>query len=344
MKQFGKLFYRPAYLLVIVMLVVVAALPTSASAMLALETLDFNTCSLPGGWTFENPGNYAGATASVQGAYSGEAYLQMTLGAGEYGSITSGSFDAPRLMTPITDASFTVEAKFLTPQISTTTGYKIEGLVFRNDTDPENIKWLRIDFDTRNNFLYSYITYLRSNGPAYIDGSQDDIVPVNTVLPGGIPTEPVLLRVQYNQTTGAWTVTYTVNGTVTTIPFNESDFDATFAPTDAGIFVANSSAMLAHQTRVDYFHVIGTTLNDDATTLTVNKVGGGIVNQTACVGNVVTLQAVPNSGQTFTGWSGDASGTTNPLNVTMTASKTVVANFTGAVEFDEVLYLPIIYK
>jgi uncharacterized repeat protein (TIGR02543 family) len=44
-------------------------------------------------------------------------------------------------------------------------------------------------------------------------------------------------------------------------------------------------------------------------------------------GSVVTLTATPDAGYEFTGWSGDASGTTNPLNITMDADKTVTANF-----------------
>lgn len=345
MKQFGKLFNRPAYLLVIVMLVVGAALPTSASAMLALETLDFNTCGLPGGWTFENPNSFAGATASIQGAYTGESYLQMNIGQGEYATISDSNFNAPRLMTTISDASFTVEAKFLAPQIAST-GYKIEGLIFRQNTDPTNIKWLRIDFDSTGGNIYHYITYLRSNGRAYINDSQDDIVSVNTPLEGGTTTTgPILIRVQYNQATGAWTVTYTMNGENTVVSFNKSDFDATFAPNGAGLFVANSSAAPAHQTRVDYFHVIGTTLDDDATKLTVNTVGNGTVNRTTCVGNVVGLTAVPGTGASFVGWAGaDTNNANLTTTVTMSTSKTVTATFTGGAVLDEKLYMPVIHR
>ncbi|MBK7075437.1 MAG: hypothetical protein IPH44_24420 [Myxococcales bacterium] len=39
------------------------------------------------------------------------------------------------------------------------------------------------------------------------------------------------------------------------------------------------------------------------------------------------MTAAPSAGYQFIGWSGDATGTTNPLTVTMTASKTITANF-----------------
>jgi len=47
-------------------------------------------------------------------------------------------------------------------------------------------------------------------------------------------------------------------------------------------------------------------------------------------GQGVTLTALVDPGQNFLGWSGDASGTENPLSLIMTQSKVVNANFTGA--------------
>jgi len=45
-------------------------------------------------------------------------------------------------------------------------------------------------------------------------------------------------------------------------------------------------------------------------------------------GSTVELTATPNPGYTFTSWSGDATGTTNPLTVNMNANKNITANFT----------------
>jgi uncharacterized repeat protein (TIGR02543 family) len=44
-------------------------------------------------------------------------------------------------------------------------------------------------------------------------------------------------------------------------------------------------------------------------------------------GTPATLTATPNPGYRFTGWTGDASGTENPLTITMDADKTVGATF-----------------
>ncbi|WP_345156543.1 InlB B-repeat-containing protein [Pontibacter saemangeumensis] len=68
-------------------------------------------------------------------------------------------------------------------------------------------------------------------------------------------------------------------------------------------------------------------------TLTLNTTGSGTVskspNQSSyAAGTEVTLTAAPAPGYAFSGWSGDASGTANPLKLTMDATKAVNATFT----------------
>jgi uncharacterized repeat protein (TIGR02543 family) len=70
--------------------------------------------------------------------------------------------------------------------------------------------------------------------------------------------------------------------------------------------------------------------------LTVTTSGLGTVvknpNQSGYDSNVVvTLTATANPGWTFTGWSGDATGMSNPLSVTMTNNKSITATFTNPV-------------
>ena len=60
-----------------------------------------------------------------------------------------------------------------------------------------------------------------------------------------------------------------------------------------------------------------------AGTVTLNPAGG-----TYPAGTVVTLTAVANTGYTFSNWSGDVTGTSNPTSVTMNSNKTVTAVFT----------------
>lgn len=71
-------------------------------------------------------------------------------------------------------------------------------------------------------------------------------------------------------------------------------------------------------------------------TTSVSPAAGGTVtrnpNQSAFnVGSSAQLTAVAAGGYTFTGWSGDATGNTNPLTVVMNADKTIVAVFSADV-------------
>jgi uncharacterized repeat protein (TIGR02543 family) len=66
--------------------------------------------------------------------------------------------------------------------------------------------------------------------------------------------------------------------------------------------------------------------------LTVNTVGSGSViktpgESTYAPGAEVTLTATPESGWTFTGWSGDFSGSDNPATITMDSNKVITATF-----------------
>jgi uncharacterized repeat protein (TIGR02543 family) len=74
-------------------------------------------------------------------------------------------------------------------------------------------------------------------------------------------------------------------------------------------------------------------LTNDEYTLTVNIVGSGSVTKspdqaTYLSGIVVTLDPQAAADWTFTGWSGDLSGSNDPKNITMNSDKTVTATFT----------------
>ncbi len=73
--------------------------------------------------------------------------------------------------------------------------------------------------------------------------------------------------------------------------------------------------------------------------LTVNIVGNGSVTPTSGTyyeGNV-QLTAMPDSGWSFSGWSGDLTGSANPATINLNADKTITATFTegGTVTFQE---------
>ena len=74
-------------------------------------------------------------------------------------------------------------------------------------------------------------------------------------------------------------------------------------------------------------------LNTGQSALTVLEMGQGHVSTIPYAnfytnGQTVTLAPVPDAGQDFLGWSGDAGGIHIPLVVTMTQSTVIAANFT----------------
>ena len=67
-------------------------------------------------------------------------------------------------------------------------------------------------------------------------------------------------------------------------------------------------------------------------TLTANPLTGGTINSVPnnslySYGDVVQLTASPKPGYSFSGWTGDLTGSTNPTSTTMTSNKSVTANF-----------------
>jgi len=74
------------------------------------------------------------------------------------------------------------------------------------------------------------------------------------------------------------------------------------------------------------------TVNTYALTTNVNPSSGGTVSrspdQTSYnYGTNVAVTATPNTGYMFTGWSGDTSGTANPVTIPISKNKTLTANF-----------------
>jgi hypothetical protein len=75
------------------------------------------------------------------------------------------------------------------------------------------------------------------------------------------------------------------------------------------------------------------TFTQNTYTLTVSVVGSGVVNLNNTgpyhYGDVVRLTAVPSIGWSFSVWSGNLTGSTNPTTITMTSDKTVTATFSA---------------
>lgn len=91
---------------------------------------------------------------------------------------------------------------------------------------------------------------------------------------------------------------------------------------------AYTFALSASRTLVANF-----TISRYALTLSANPTAGGTITGAGQynAGSVVLVTATPGLGYVFSSWSGDATGTNNPLTVTMNANKSITANFTPLV-------------
>ncbi|AUC14555.1 hypothetical protein BTO06_05070 [Tenacibaculum sp. SZ-18] len=99
--------------------------------------------------------------------------------------------------------------------------------------------------------------------------------------------------------------------------------DAGFTPPTDGTWLKDSTASYGDNCITKY----ALTLN--ATNGSINTNPNATTNEFNA-GTEVTLLAIPNTGYIFDSWSGDITGATNPVNITMDADKTVTANFSLA--------------
>lgn len=119
-------------------------------------------------------------------------------------------------------------------------------------------------------------------------------------------------------------------GTSVTVTATKNNGYSFTSWTENGTVVSNSPSytfpLSANRTLVANFALNTYTLNVTATHGSVAKTPN---QATYNSGTAVELKATPAAGYKFSSWSGDASGSTNPLVVTMNANKTIVANFTS---------------
>jgi uncharacterized repeat protein (TIGR02543 family) len=103
------------------------------------------------------------------------------------------------------------------------------------------------------------------------------------------------------------------------------------AAEDNGDNVSGTATISCSSAGVTQAVVLASEIDDDFT-LGTTAINGGITQTPDSPyydnGSSVFLTAIQNAGYHFTGWSGDASGTNNPVSVTMDSDKSVTASFT----------------
>jgi uncharacterized repeat protein (TIGR02543 family) len=114
------------------------------------------------------------------------------------------------------------------------------------------------------------------------------------------------------------TVNAAANPNYTFVNWTDNNVIASTSPSYT--FVLNGNRSLVANFAINTF-TLNVTSNNGSVTKNPNQV-------TYNSGSSVQLTATPNTGYVFTSWSGDATGSTNPLTVSMNANKNITANFT----------------
>ena len=94
----------------------------------------------------------------------------------------------------------------------------------------------------------------------------------------------------------------------------------------------NTVPLVTNVSPQDSDAVVNTICSTQKFILTISASSGGTTNPASDTYNCyegmeVTISALPDSGYAFSGWSGDVSGTENPLTVVMDKDKSITANF-----------------
>ena len=163
---------------------------------------------------------------------------------------------------------------------------------------------------------------------------------------GGTQTQQYTLTVTVNPS-GAGTVslnpaggTYTAGTIVTLTAIANSGYvfsswggDLTGSQNPTTINMNSDKVVVANFTQSGGNGGGGGSVTTYTLTVSVSPTGAGTVSLnpaggTYTAGTVVTLTASANPGYTFSNWSGDVTGTSNPTTVVMNADKTVTAVFT----------------
>lgn len=292
----------------------------------AFVSHDFNSCVVPGEWTFIDP--IGDSSVAVSGAGSGDAQLRLSVSAGAAHDPWNGNNTTARVMEPAADTDFMLEVKF---DSSVDSRYQEQGVLIEQDA----LNWVRFD--------------------SYSDGSQVHVFAATTT--GGVSAvkgnvavggaTPGYLRIE--RVGDSWTQRYSFDGVTWTAA---STFTHAIAVTQIGVFAGNFATAgnaPAHTAVVDYFYELpgSLTTEDQGTpagqaTLVLQSSGQGAVDATPAgptypCGATVELAATPDTGWSFQEWSGDLAGTANPAQLLLSGDAAVTATFTDLTNYPPVI-------
>lgn len=265
---------------------------------------DFSHATLdPSLWTFVNPLN--DGSCALNGTQ-----LLLSVPQGTSHDLWTDGINAPRVMQQALSGDFGLEVKF---ESLPTLQYQMQGVLVEQDATHH----LRFEFYSDGSRLYAYAAYIT------------DTAAVTRVQQAIAATNPLWMHI--TRAGDDWLMEYSGDGTNWT---PAGLFTQAFDMTAIGPYAGNYGAP-AFTAVVDYFfNDASPIIPEDGAglTLTANIEGQGTVLRTPnkavyTAGETVQLQAVANASWRFLGWTGDTTGTLNPVSITLTGDAVVTARF-----------------
>ncbi|UII27898.1 glycoside hydrolase family 9 protein [Fulvivirga maritima] len=198
-------------------------------------------------------------------------------------------------------------------------------------------------WDPSNDWSYQGVNGTLSqspNIPLYVDGQLafgNEPGPVEPVDVTGVTVSPTSAELRLNQSTTLTATVLPANATNKTVSWSTSDNSiATVSSTGVVTGISEGTATITVTTDEGSYAATSeiTVVDEEIEQFTVSTsvVGTGSVSLSPAggtydAGTMVTLTASPGSNYQFTGWSGDASGSSNPLTVTVNSDLAITATF-----------------
>lgn len=320
----------------------------SPSASSGILSDDFNTCSLDEAtWSFIDL--VGDATYGITGSFTQDSWLSMTVPEGSDHDIWIDKYNAPRVMQSANNADFEIEVKFES------------GLGTRNQTQGILIEESEADQDFLRFELVNDGSGTKINATVFTKGFPS-IEYEGTVGAAGV--SPIYMRV--TRQGDDWSLRYSLDGifgapivtfthplTVTAVGAYAGNSNlASYPPVpdislveeiierDDGLsFLSINSPQAAPGFTgfIDYFMETSVLIvpedgERNEITHTILPPGGGSVAiepdiASYTCGESVTLTANPQPGWFFSGWSGDLTGSLNPVDLQMFGGREIAASF-----------------
>lgn len=273
---------------------------------------DFNGCVLnPSLWTFVDP--LGDSTVTMSGGHA-----EISVPAGTTHDLWINGRNAPRIMQFADNNNFEFSVKF---DSSMDKKNQAQGILVEGDAQ----NYLRF------NYLHDGSSY-RIQAYTFTGGVETNRITNDNKITIG---PPMYLRVK--RIGDFWNLFYSANGSTWSLA---AGFSYSLGVTSIGVYAGNSNVNPAHTAKIDYFFNSNSPISpeDNARKLNVTIDGSGSVQRTpdkenyAC-DEVVTLTPVPAPGYKFDSWSGALTGNANPAQLTMNATKDVVARFVSDTQY-----------